>query len=440
MTTAKTLDVAIIGAGITGVSLGLGLLRRNVNFTIYERASELVEIGAGIGFTPNAERAMKELEPRLHQCFRDVAVQNTDDWFRYVDGFHHNSADPTDATEKLICQIYLGERGFEGCRRSDFLLRVVDLLPKGCVKLGKCLEAEDAVSEDQVVLKFQDGSTARADVVIGCDGINSGMRARMFGTRYPACQPAYAHKFAFRGLIPADKARGFLGDLKTSARFMHTGPDAHLLTFPVAAGKLINVVAFVTDPNPWDGTEGRMVMPATKNDAVEAFKNFGPAVRHVISLLPEELDKWGVFDMYDNPLPAFVSGRLCLAGDAAHASSPHHGAGAGCGIEDALALAELFASVNQSSASVPLAEQAAEALAAYNEVRYERAQWLVKSSRIVGEMYEWRHEETKDLGERWCQEFEARCHKIWDFDVGEMVQKALEMFREKVSAKSLDLR
>jgi len=81
-------EVAIIGGGITGLALAIGLLQRNIKFMIYERARTFREIGAGIGFNPNAERAMMALNPALHTAFRKVAAQNDEDYFYYVDGYN----------------------------------------------------------------------------------------------------------------------------------------------------------------------------------------------------------------------------------------------------------------------------------------------------------------------------------------------------------------
>ncbi len=88
--------------------------------------------------------------------------------------------------------------------------------------------------------------------------------------------------------------------------------------------------------------------------------------------------------MGDNPVPTFTKGRVCISGDAAHATAPHHGAGAGLCIEDSYVLAELFA-----DPSVRGPGDLAAALAAFDENRRERGQWLVQSSRRIGDTYEW---------------------------------------------------
>jgi 2-polyprenyl-6-methoxyphenol hydroxylase-like FAD-dependent oxidoreductase len=156
-------EVAIIGGGITGLALAIGLLQRNIRFTIYERAHTFREIGAGIGFTPNAERAMTALNPALHAAFRKVAAQNDEDYFYYVDGYNHSEENP--GYEETILKLYLGERGFEGCRRPDFMAEMVKLIPTEHVQLGKDLVSVADNGEDEgVQLSFRDGSTASADI------------------------------------------------------------------------------------------------------------------------------------------------------------------------------------------------------------------------------------------------------------------------------------
>jgi 2-polyprenyl-6-methoxyphenol hydroxylase-like FAD-dependent oxidoreductase len=156
-------EVAIIGGGITGLALAIGLLQRNIKFTVYERAHTFREIGAGIGFTPNAERAMTALNPALHAAFRKVAAQNDEDYFYYMDGYHYSKDNPSQ--EETILKLYLGERGFEGCRRHDFVAEMVKLIPSEYVKLDKDLVfAIENGDDERICLSFRDGSTARADV------------------------------------------------------------------------------------------------------------------------------------------------------------------------------------------------------------------------------------------------------------------------------------
>ena len=226
-------------------------------------------------------------------------------------------------------------------------------------------------------------------------------------------------------------AKAALGDTKTQTRHMHLGPDAHALTFPVAGGTLLNVVAFVTDAEDWP-YEDRFTAPAQKAEVLHAFKAFNPAVRAIMDLLPDKLDKWAVFDTYDHPIPTYVNGRVCIAGDAAHAAAPYHGAGAGFCIEDAAVLAALMESVGTVESVKGKAERVRAAFETYNAVRLERAQWLVDSSRFVGEMYEWRDQEVGRDAERCAREIEWRSRRIWDYDVDGMMGETEQLFRRKM--------
>jgi salicylate hydroxylase len=152
----------------------------------------------------------------------------------------------------------------------------------------------------------------------------------------------------------------------------------------------------------------------------------------LMTLLPKQLSRWAIFDTADHPAPTYASGRVCIAGDAAHASTPFHGAGAGMGIEDALVLAELLSRVGAS----PVEErprQLAAALRVYSEVRIERTQWLVQSSRDVGDMNEWRYTPTGKDGAKIKAEFAQRTKKIWDFDVNAMLDGAMTKLEKQVA-------
>lgn len=155
---------------------------------------------------------------------------------------------------------------------------------------------EEQDEDGRILLHFADGTWVKADVVLGCDGVRSGVREYVLGIQDPASRPSYSHKFAFRGVVPMDKAVAAIGEKKALTRYMHLGPGGHVLTYPVAMGEMSNVVAFVTDPNDWP-SEDKLTLPASKEEALQYFVNFGPVVTAIMSLLDEKLDKWGIFDL-----------------------------------------------------------------------------------------------------------------------------------------------
>ncbi|KAE8373905.1 hypothetical protein BDV26DRAFT_296516 [Aspergillus bertholletiae] len=425
--------VAIIGGGITGLALAVGLARRNVNFTIYERAASFGELGVGITFTPNAQRAMEALDPRVLESFTRVASAPAGGVLRFVDGVREVSGDGGEGHGELF-QLQVGD-GYKACRRCDFIEQIVQHVPRESVHYGKSLEslrtAEDG--DGGVVLGFRDGTAAYADVVVGCDGIGSQVRGCMFG-RDPSTSPRaqYSHQFGFRGMVPLSHAAAVLGADRTSSAVIHTGPDAFALTIPLAEAQGMHIEAFVWDKEDWavadaqtssGGDSKRYVLPGRREEVERAFAGFGPTVRKAVSLLPETLEKWAVFDMLDAPVPRYSQGRLCLAGDAAHASTPNQGGGAGLGMEDALVLAEVLGGlVGKQRVDGLLVEQA---LAVYSEVRYERSQWLVQSSRRTGELLMWKDRDWGVAAQELRRDIVGRSHQLWDYDMEGMVGRTL---------------
>jgi salicylate hydroxylase len=153
--TVKGLEVAIIGGGITGLTLALGLQARNVRYKVYERAPTFSETGAGVGFSPNAEWAMRALNPDVHAAYHKVANPNGEDYFQWIDGYGRG---------ELIYSLYLGKDMFKGCRRSDFIEELAKLIPNENVAFLKQVDLifEDADGKANVV--FKDGESVTADI------------------------------------------------------------------------------------------------------------------------------------------------------------------------------------------------------------------------------------------------------------------------------------
>ena len=297
-------------------------------------------------------------------------------------------------------------------------------MPAERTTFDKHLDNVDQQPNGQYTLRFHDGSEATADAVIGCDGIKSRVRQLVLGEDNPQSHPHYSHKYAYRGLVPMDKATRAIGkDAATSRRF-YSGMNGHLVCFPVSEGKVMNVVAFKEDLNPW--TDSRHVVPSNKQHARKDFEDFGPTVSSIIDMLLEKLDCWAVFDTDDHPASTYYKGRISIAGDAAHASSPHHGAGAGMGIEDAAVMAGLLEEAHHillGSDSSPHRVLEA-AYAAFDGARRERSQFLVSSSRLAGSIYEFRHPPCNDDPVKMRSELECRFKKIWEADVPAFTETA----------------
>ena len=272
-------------------------------------------------------------------------------------------------------------------------------------------------------------------LVIGCDGIKSSVRKLVLGEDHPASRPGYTHKVAYRTLISMDAATKALGEYKANNQHFHVGPNAHLIHYPVANRKYVNVAAFISDPMEWK--HEKTVAAGEKADLIDAFADWSPCVHNVINLFPEKLDKWAIFDLWMYPMPYYNSGRICLAGDAAHASSPHHGVGACMAIEDTLCLTTLFKEVNKTVKDDPSmkGQALANAFETFDSVRRTRTQWLVNSSRRACDFYhqpEWADEKKWVRAQTCFEELKDRSHKIWYFDYEGMVKETIDGYRENM--------
>ncbi|KAF5574547.1 salicylate hydroxylase [Fusarium pseudocircinatum] len=375
----KDFQIAIIGGGIAGIVLAISLLKRNIPFKIYERAHAFSDIGAGLGISPNAQDAMKACDPSVHNAFKKVASGNT--WeskksylFEFFDGMDGATADsPLFHVENRT--------GLQGCHRGAFVNELLKLLPRHMVHFNKQLQTVEEGNSGGIRLIFQDGSIEEADAVVGCDGIKSKVRNILVGTDHPSSKCSYTHKYAYRGMIPVPQAVEVLGEERALNATM------------------------------W------LVLPATKEDLLHDFEGFRPAVLKILDNT-ERLDRWAIFDLGDNPVPTFAKGRVCIIGDAAHASSPHHGAGAGLCIEDAAVLASILAHDR-----VRVGSDIEAAFSAFDKSRRERAHWVVQKSRRAGQLFERQTELGSDFG-RIFEELKETLPTIWDYDIDEVIKTA----------------
>ncbi|XDG03857.1 hypothetical protein ABKA04_003472 [Annulohypoxylon sp. FPYF3050] len=432
------LSVAIVGGGIVGIILALGLIDRGLRVTVYERASDFNEIGAGIAFTGATRECMTKISSSVIESLKRVANENQLAYDNYWDGYHNDSINQETSEGTLLFQLPNAKMAWWSCLRSHFLDDLARVLPSNAIRFGKELvsyKESDSNSFPPVTLHFADSTTATCDILIGCDGIRSRVRQQLFSTTHPqACQPRYTHKTCYRAVIPMAAAESALGESRAHNHCMNTGPGAHILSYPIAQHTLLNVVIFLSDSEPdLDHQEDHKVRIRSRDDIISRFSSWRPEARTLISQIPETPLVWRIDDTADHPAPWYAQGRVCLAGDAAHASSPHHGAGAGFGVEDALALATALALVVEYKDDTPEStrsrkETIAAALATYNDVRYARTQWLVRSSRETGDIYEWMYPGSGSDPVKLRAEVAARQKVIWDFDVAGMVEETKRGF------------
>jgi salicylate hydroxylase len=345
-------DIAVIGAGIGGLTLGLALRRHGIDVQIYEQASELTEVGAAVALAANGTRILRELG--LGDALEPVsAVPSELVYRRWTDAARLAAHPVGDWYEERF------GAPFWGIHRAHLQRGLAERWGTGGLHLGKTLVGlESGGGDGGAELTFADGSVVRAGLVVGADGIRS--RVRRWVTD---AEPVYSGTSGFRGLVP----RSAVPDLPDPGAVQFwMGPGAHLLHY--AVDDRINFLAVVEGPDDW-GADGS-VGPAADGELAAAFREWHPAVRQMVEAVPQS-PRWGLFAL--PPLTRWSRDRVVLLGDAAHAMLPHHGQGANQTLEDAAVLAGCL----HDTTDVPAA------LAAYERRRRCRTRQVQRSSWVT---------------------------------------------------------
>lgn len=311
--------VAIIGAGIGGLTLAAEMRRRGFEPQVYEQTAELREVGAAVALSANATRFLHErlgVEAGLAETAADV------DGLVFRDG-----RDGHTIGRVMSRQEYHVRAGapYYGVHRADLQQLLKGAVGEDAIHLDKkCIQVDDG---NAAVLHFADGGAAEADLVIGADGARSMLRRAILG--YDDAQFSGSH--AWRGIVAPEHVPS-LPDPESIQFWM--GPGGHLLHYPIGSGEQ-NFLLVRRHEGPWD--EQPWVVPAEENEHLRAFAGWHPAVAEMISSAPCS-ERWALF--HRPPLRRWSRGRITLIGDAAHAMVPHHGQGANQSIEDAIVLAD----------------------------------------------------------------------------------------------------
>jgi salicylate hydroxylase len=210
----KLFSLAIAGGGIGGLCLAVALVRHNIPVHVYEAAPAFSEIGAGVGLGPNALRAMALLDPAILEGYKRCETTNVSPseqgrFFNFRYGMEKPSADGMVAGQ-MICEVRSGSVT-SSVHRARFLKELVNLMPEGAASFRKRLIGIEDEGEG-VLLKFLDGTVARHDAVVGCDGVKSQVRKLLLGEGAKASEAVFSGQYCYRGLVLAEKAVEMLGE------------------------------------------------------------------------------------------------------------------------------------------------------------------------------------------------------------------------------------
>lgn len=351
--------VIILGGGIGGLCTNIALRQAGVNAVVYERAKQFTEVGAGIQVWVTGMQALRQLG--VADAVRDAGAEVHHHRFFNAQGSPLYSADLARFARE------------HGAPAPVMIARsaLIDALATGVdpetVRLGHHVVAVEQ-DGDRVRVRFEDGSTDEADMLIAADGINSMVRRDLF----PEVRIRTASYRYVRSLVehPAP--------FESNVFAMFFGRGNRIAVGDCGDGKLYWLVGLKQPAVPLGGD-----LDALKADLLRRFGAFPEGIASVIEATPADtLIHHTVRDL--EPIETWGRGRVLLLGDAAHATTPNLGRGSGQAMLDAIALADLLCAADLTDAG-----QLATVLDTYTRSRKPDAEALQKTSWSIGNITSW---------------------------------------------------
>lgn len=360
--------IVIAGAGIGGLTAALALAARGFRIVVLEKAERLEDIGAGLQLSPNASRVLVELGLTERLKLRAVVPEAVSIMSARAGG--------------ELLRMPLGEAAASRAGAPYWVVHRADLQsalagavadhPDIDLKLGATFE-DVAPHAKGLTVVHRSGTIRRSDLasaLIGADGIWSTVRQHLF----PEVQPRFSGLIAWRGTLDATQ----LPKEYTARRVqLWMGSNAHLVAYPIAGGRQLNVVAVL--PGTWN--RPGWSTPGDPFEVMDAFAapRWPPTARMMLAAV-DSWRKWALFGVPD--ACPWNKGPVALLGDAVHAMLPFAAQGAGMAIEDAAVLAR-----HLSLEAAEDASSVAAALKQYGRARQARIRKVQRTARQQGRIY-----------------------------------------------------
>ncbi len=351
--------IAIIGAGIGGMTAAVTLAKKGIKVSIFEQAPELSEVGAGLTITPNATKGLMYLG--LEKQMKEVGMAHTQQGVRHFET--GEMIVPLERGEKMLEKY--GAYQFQAHRADVHNVLIDELKLHNSNTIYTNHELIDLNEKNNSVeLVFSNNETHEVDFVIGADGNRSAVRKIILGDD----DPQFAGYVAWRGLVPVELLGEDDFDECGSSAFI--APGRVFARYLVRNGELYNYVAFLATDE-W--AEEGWAIPSKVDIVMDIFSDYNQQVKNIIAATPaSDLFKWGIFAR--EPVSKWSTKNITLLGDAAHPLEPFMGQGASLAIEDGVVLGRIIEDSESSD----------EIVSRYEAARIERAHFVTEHSKRAG--------------------------------------------------------
>jgi len=363
------LMATVVGGGIAGLASAVSLAQAGWQVTVLERAPAYGEVGAGLAVTGNGMSALAALG--LDSAVTAAGYQTYTAGFQDPGGRWLMRLPDTNSDRHAVTTIW-------GLNRQR-LHAVLRTAAEAAGNIALLTDAEvlgvqpGAPGGEQATVTWRTGSgthLAESELVVAADGVRSGTRAQLF----PAIRPRYSGSTSWRAIIPDAVSESALVEV--------WGPGTEFGALRVSDTEMY-----------WFGyfrhPEG-VAFADELGAARERFASWAPWIRGMVAATPA--DKLMRHDVYHlaQRLPAYVSGRVVLVGDAAHAALPTAGQGAATALEDGVCVGRMIGEPVRAGADMTAA------LTAFDRARRPRCQQIVRTAAMIARI-------GADLGGGWRQ-------------------------------------
>ncbi|KAG7091617.1 hypothetical protein E1B28_010635 [Marasmius oreades] len=340
---STTITIAVVGGGIAGLATFISLNRLpNVSVHVFEQASELREVGASIAIGPNGLRGLEEIG--VPEALSDDVGFRSDHGIPHV--FQHWSTGEVLALERHSAGVTERRHHTSRFFRPHLVEVLASHIPAENLHLGKRLVDVEFEVSGRPVLKFEDGQTFMADLVVGADGIKSRVRS----TYLPNFKIQHTGNIFLRAVFPISRLSDL--DLPRIRNTVHTiGPDRTFFSsalandlFTVVTSKYEGLESPIWRDKQWD-QEADLERFRSYFD-----KDWNPTIRALVSRT-ENLRVYPTLSSEGIP-EATWRNRIVLVGDSFHPFGGAFAAGGGMAIDDAVAL---YLALSHTQGNLPAA-------------------------------------------------------------------------------------
>ncbi len=310
----KATRIAVLGAGLAGLTTAGLLQRAGFSVTIYEQSPGFSRIGAGIILGANVAKVMRRLG--LERGLATTGIR--------PDAFLSRAWDSGETLYELVFDAACEARfdgPFVNVHRADLHQLLQQPLEPGTIRFGHKIAGIDETAGG-LTLSFENGATVEADLAIGADGIRSKVREIILGFE----EPRFTGRIAPRAVFPADRIKG--DPIRDCTKWW--APDRHVLAYYMTARRDEVYVMAAIPADRWDG-DGSPVRD-NRDEFIAALHGYHPDLLRTAEA-ETNVTVWPIHDRPRND--RWSLGHVVLMGDACHPVRPFMAAGGSMAIEDA---------------------------------------------------------------------------------------------------------